>query len=62
MEIAENVEHKDYLYNLLDCDELSSEEQIVTEYKIKAKALHPDKHSGDVETTDKFITYVLAYV
>ena len=60
MEMAENVvvEDKDYLYKLLGCDELSSEEQIIAEYKTKAKALHPDKNSGGVETTDEFITYV----
>ena len=60
MEMAENVvvEDKDYLYKLLGCDELSSEEQIIAEYKTKAKALHPDKNSGGVETTEEFITYV----
>ena len=58
--MAESVEDEDtdYLYKLLGCDELSSEEQIIAEYKIKAKALHPDKNSGDIETTDEFITYV----
>lgn len=41
--------NKDYLYELVGCDELSTEEQIITEYKIKAKTLHPDKNSGDDE-------------
>ena len=59
MKMAENVEDKDYLYKFLGCDELSSEQQIIAEYKTKAKAIHPDKNSGDVETTDEFITYVL---
>jgi DnaJ family protein C protein 12 len=54
--MAENMEDVDYLYKLLGCDELSSEEQIIREYKIRAKALHPDKNSGDIETTNEFIT------
>ncbi|XP_072292861.1 dnaJ homolog subfamily C member 12 isoform X2 [Eucyclogobius newberryi] len=33
---------EDY-YGLLGCDELSSTEQIVNEYKIRALACHPDK-------------------
>ena len=53
-----NTKDIDYLYKLLGCDELSSEEQITKEYKLKAKALHPDKNCGDVETTNEFITYV----
>ncbi|XP_028403011.1 J domain-containing protein-like [Dendronephthya gigantea] len=57
-EIA-NLADKEYLYKLLGCDELSSEEQIITEYKLRAKALHPDKN-GDVEATDNFITLTRA--
>lgn len=34
---------EDY-YGLLGCDELSSAEQILGEYKIRALACHPDKH------------------
>ncbi|XP_019945743.2 dnaJ homolog subfamily C member 12 [Paralichthys olivaceus] len=34
---------EDY-YWLLGCDELSSTEQILNEYKIRALACHPDKH------------------
>lgn len=34
---------QDY-YGLLGCDELSSTEQILNEYKIRALACHPDKH------------------
>ncbi|XP_029304973.1 dnaJ homolog subfamily C member 12 [Cottoperca gobio] len=34
---------EDY-YGLLGCDELSSTEQILNEYKIRALACHPDKH------------------
>ncbi|XP_030298042.1 dnaJ homolog subfamily C member 12 [Sparus aurata] len=34
---------EDY-YGLLGCDELSSTEQILSEYKIRALTCHPDKH------------------
>lgn len=34
---------EDY-YGLLGCDELSSTEQILNEYKIRALGCHPDKH------------------
>ncbi|CAG04728.1 unnamed protein product [Tetraodon nigroviridis] len=34
---------EDY-YGILGCDELSSTEQILNEYKIRALACHPDKH------------------
>ncbi|XP_014847799.1 PREDICTED: dnaJ homolog subfamily C member 12 [Poecilia mexicana] len=37
---------EDY-YGLLGCDELSSTEQIVNEYKIRALACHPDKHQDN---------------
>ena len=59
-DMEEHVEDRNYLYKLVGCDELSSNEQIITEYKLRAKALHPDKNSLDVETTDEFITYVIA--
>ncbi|XP_077585901.1 dnaJ homolog subfamily C member 12 [Stigmatopora nigra] len=36
-------EDLDDYYGLLGCDELSSTEQIVNEYKIRALACHPDK-------------------
>ncbi|XP_068424327.1 dnaJ homolog subfamily C member 12 isoform X2 [Clinocottus analis] len=34
-------------YGLLGCDELSSTEQILNEYKIRALACHPDKHPNN---------------
>ncbi|XP_032363360.1 dnaJ homolog subfamily C member 12 [Etheostoma spectabile] len=37
-------EDLDDYYGLLGCDELSSTEQILNEYKIRALACHPDKH------------------
>uniref|UniRef100_U3IA44 DnaJ heat shock protein family (Hsp40) member C12 n=1 Tax=Anas platyrhynchos platyrhynchos TaxID=8840 RepID=U3IA44_ANAPP len=37
---------EDY-YNLLGCDELSTVEQILAEFKIKALECHPDKHPGN---------------
>lgn len=52
------------LYEILGCDELSSQEQIIAEYKIRAKALHPDKipERVDRDATEKFITYVIFYL
>ena len=49
--------NKDYLYELMGCDELSTAEQIITEYKIRAKNLHPDKNSGKEEFTKEFVRY-----
>ncbi|XP_046853656.1 J domain-containing protein-like [Xenia sp. Carnegie-2017] len=50
------------LYEILGCDELSSQEQIIAEYKIRARALHPDKipESGNRDATEKFITLTKA--
>ncbi|XP_068597041.1 dnaJ homolog subfamily C member 12 isoform X2 [Brachionichthys hirsutus] len=48
---AEDVE--DY-YGLLGCDELSSTEQILVEYKIRALACHPDKHLDSPEAVANF--------
>ncbi|XP_029925735.1 dnaJ homolog subfamily C member 12 [Myripristis murdjan] len=44
---------EDY-YGLLGCDELSSTEQIVNEYKIRALACHPDKHPGNPKAVEDF--------
>lgn len=33
-------------YNLLGCDKNSTNEQISTEFKIRAKECHPDKSTG----------------
>ena len=40
-------EAEDY-YSVLGCDPSSSEEQIMTEYRIRAKESHPDK-MGETE-------------
>merc|ERR1712136_329842 len=37
---------EDY-YAILGCNELSSNEQILTEYRILARDFHPDKNSSD---------------
>ena len=47
--MAGSREGEDY-YSVLGCDPSSSEEQIMTEYRIRAKESHPDK-MGD---TDEF--------
>ncbi|KAM4607820.1 dnaJ homolog subfamily C member 12 [Polymixia lowei] len=44
---------EDY-YGLLGCDELSSTEQIVNEYKIRALACHPDKHPDNPQAVEDF--------
>ncbi|XP_022599556.1 dnaJ homolog subfamily C member 12 [Seriola dumerili] len=46
-------ELEDY-YGLLGCDELSSTEQIINEYKIRALACHPDKHQGNPRAVADF--------
>uniref|UniRef100_A0A8D0G3Q1 DnaJ homolog subfamily C member 12 n=1 Tax=Strix occidentalis caurina TaxID=311401 RepID=A0A8D0G3Q1_STROC len=44
---------EDY-YNLLGCDELSTVEQILAEFKIKALECHPDKHPGNPKAVENF--------
>ncbi|XP_037540739.1 dnaJ homolog subfamily C member 12 [Nematolebias whitei] len=41
-------------YGLLGCDELSSTEQILSEYKVRALACHPDKHLDDPRAVAEF--------
>ncbi|XP_075466993.1 dnaJ homolog subfamily C member 12 isoform X2 [Ascaphus truei] len=41
-------------YTLLGCDELSTVEQILTEYKIRALDCHPDKHPGNQKAVEDF--------
>ncbi|XP_075614977.1 dnaJ homolog subfamily C member 12 isoform X2 [Balearica regulorum gibbericeps] len=44
----------DDYYSLLGCDELSTVEQILAEFKIKALACHPDKHPGNPKAVENF--------
>ncbi|KAM9726551.1 dnaJ homolog subfamily C member 12 [Menidia menidia] len=44
---------EDY-YGLLGCDELSSTEQIINEYKIRALACHPDKDRDNPTAVSDF--------
>ncbi|KAM6182703.1 dnaJ homolog subfamily C member 12 [Erethizon dorsatum] len=44
---------EDY-YALLGCDELSSVEQILAEFKIRALECHPDKHPEDPKAVEAF--------
>uniref|UniRef100_H2YCA0 J domain-containing protein n=1 Tax=Ciona savignyi TaxID=51511 RepID=H2YCA0_CIOSA len=37
----------DDYYEILGCNELSNTEQILTEYRIKAKQIHPDKNKTE---------------
>ncbi|XP_037661078.1 dnaJ homolog subfamily C member 12 [Choloepus didactylus] len=41
-------------YMLLGCDELSSVEQILAEFKIRALECHPDKHPGNSKAVETF--------
>ena len=45
--MAGSREGEDY-YTVLGCDPSSSEEQIMSEYRLRAKESHPDK-MGDTE-------------
>ncbi|XP_041116373.1 dnaJ homolog subfamily C member 12 [Polyodon spathula] len=44
---------EDY-YGLLGCDELSSSEQILTEFKARALDCHPDKHPDNPKAVAEF--------
>ena len=44
---------KEDYYGILGCDKSSTTEQIMTEFKVRAKQLHPDK-SDDPECEEKF--------
>ncbi|XP_076830030.1 dnaJ homolog subfamily C member 12 [Brachyhypopomus gauderio] len=46
-------ELEDY-YGLLGCDELSTTEQIVSEFKVRALACHPDKHPQNLKAVEEF--------
>ncbi|XP_061017613.1 dnaJ homolog subfamily C member 12 isoform X2 [Dama dama] len=44
---------EDY-YTLLGCDELSSVEQILAEFKVRALECHPDKHPENSKAVEAF--------
>ncbi|XP_066549475.1 dnaJ homolog subfamily C member 12 isoform X2 [Amia ocellicauda] len=44
---------EDY-YGLLGCDELSSSEQILAEFKVRALECHPDKHPENPKAVESF--------
>lgn len=44
---------EDY-YSLLGCDELSTIEQIISEFKVRALECHPDKHPGNPKAVENF--------
>ena len=48
MDKAGSGEDKVDYYSVLGCDPSSSEEQIMTEYRVRARQSHPDKQ-GDTE-------------
>ncbi|XP_055969455.1 dnaJ homolog subfamily C member 12 [Sorex fumeus] len=48
-----SADTEDY-YELLGCDELSSVEQILAEFKIRALECHPDKHPENTKAVETF--------
>ncbi|KAA0718399.1 DnaJ -like protein subfamily C member 12 J domain-containing protein 1 [Triplophysa tibetana] len=44
---------EDY-YGLLGCDELSTTEQIVNEFRVRALSCHPDKHPENPRAVEEF--------
>ncbi|CAL8119906.1 unnamed protein product [Orchesella dallaii] len=46
-------EEDDY-FKILGCSDTSSDEQITTEYRIRALKCHPDKHPGDTKALEVF--------
>jgi len=45
---------KEDFYKIIGCGLSSTKEQILTEYKIKALEMHPDKNCGDEKSLEKF--------
>ncbi|XP_043912316.1 dnaJ homolog subfamily C member 12 [Protopterus annectens] len=50
---TERQDLEDY-YGLLGCDELSTSEQILTEFKARALECHPDKHPENPKAVEEF--------
>ncbi|PFX33924.1 DnaJ-like subfamily C member 12 [Stylophora pistillata] len=53
-DVLMNKIKEDDFYALIGCDELATAEQIETEFRQKAKILHPDKNPGDENTAKLF--------
>ncbi|KAI5932894.1 dnaJ homolog subfamily C member 12 isoform X2 [Manis javanica] len=49
-----NLEDTEDYYILLGCDELSSVEQILAEFKVRALECHPDKHPENSKAVETF--------
>ncbi|XP_053244378.1 dnaJ homolog subfamily C member 12 isoform X2 [Podarcis raffonei] len=48
------LEDMEDFYSLLGCDELSTVEQILAEFKVRALECHPDKHPGNPQAVENF--------
>ncbi|KAM4852630.1 dnaJ homolog subfamily C member 12 isoform 1-T3 [Thomomys bottae] len=48
------IEENEDFYTLLGCDELSSVEQILAEFKVRALECHPDKHPENSKAVETF--------
>lgn len=57
-EVVNNSSQSNF-YKLLGCDELSTKEQINSEFKQRAKKLHPDKRPEDERASQLFERFVL---
>ncbi|XP_064458456.1 J domain-containing protein-like [Ornithodoros turicata] len=54
-DILKNVKGNDNnYYTILGCDELSTDEQLQCEYRVKALELHPDKNFGNPVAAQRF--------
>ncbi|KAM5236563.1 dnaJ homolog subfamily C member 12 [Ctenodactylus gundi] len=49
-----SLEDSEDYYTLLGCDELSSVEQILAEFKVRALECHPDKHPENSKSVELF--------
>ncbi|KRZ97204.1 Structural maintenance of chromosomes protein 1A, partial [Trichinella sp. T8] len=53
MDLSQYAANDDY-YNILGCDASSTMEQIVAEFRVRAKKLHPDKNSKSTSANEDF--------
>ncbi|XP_067858874.1 dnaJ homolog subfamily C member 12 [Heptranchias perlo] len=52
--VNRTAEGPDDYYRILGCDELSTTEQIIAEFKAKALGCHPDKHPQNPKAVEQF--------
>jgi len=52
--LGERKGDEDDYFKILGCSDTSTNEQITTEYRIRALKCHPDKHPGDTKALEQF--------